>query len=116
MHVEGAPIKIGGALTGADYISYAVNEVQNQHSVDRGYAVGIMKNGDKYLLRYEGTATMNGNIPEHLEGNWTLPGRYGTAQAAARQRNLYGTAAGGWRQVRPRSESVVQMRSASFLI
>jgi hypothetical protein len=71
-----APIEIGG-LTGTDYISYGVDDVQDQHSIDRGYVVGTMKNGDRYFLSYEGTATMNGSIPEHLEGKWTFTGGSG---------------------------------------
>ncbi|HEX7424121.1 MAG TPA: hypothetical protein VF311_09600 [Terriglobales bacterium] len=71
-----APIEIGG-LTGTEYISYGVDDVQNQHAVDRGYVVGTMKNGDRYFLRYEGTATMNGSIPDHLEGKWTFTGGSG---------------------------------------
>lgn len=41
------PIEIAG-LTGTDYIAYGVDDVQNQHSTDRGYVVGTMKNGDRY--------------------------------------------------------------------
>ena len=36
-----------------------------------------MKNGDRYFLTYQGTAIMNGNVPEHLEGNWTFTGGSG---------------------------------------
>ena len=32
---------------------------------------------DRYFLKYEGTATMNGNVPEHLEGKWTFTGGSG---------------------------------------
>jgi hypothetical protein len=71
-----APIEIGG-LASTEYISYGVDDVQNQHSVDRGYAVGTMKNGDRYFLRYEGTATLKDGIPEHLEGKWTFTGGTG---------------------------------------
>jgi hypothetical protein len=74
-----APIEISG-LTGTDYISYGVDDVQNQQSVDRGYVVGTMKNGDRYFLKYEGTATMNGNIPEYLEGKWNFTGGSGRLQ------------------------------------
>ena len=70
------PIQIGG-LTGTEYVAYGVDDVQNGHSVDRGYVVGSMKNGDRYFLKYEGTATMNGNVPEHLEGKWTFTGGSG---------------------------------------
>jgi hypothetical protein len=64
------PIEIAG-LTGTEYIAYGVDDIQNGRSVDRGYVVGTMKNGDRYFLNYEGTATMNGDVPEHLEGKWT---------------------------------------------
>ncbi len=70
------PIEIAG-LTGTEYIAYGVDDVQNGHSIDRGYVVGTMKNGDRYFLKYEGTATMNGNVPEHLEGKWTFTGGSG---------------------------------------
>ena len=70
------PIQIGN-LTGTEYVAYGVDDVQNGHSIDRGYVVGTMKNGDRYFLSYEGTATMNGNVPEHLEGEWTFTGGSG---------------------------------------
>jgi hypothetical protein len=71
-----APIEMGG-LTSTDYISYGVDDVQNGQSIDRGYVVGTMKNGDRYFLSYEGVATMNCNVPEHLEGKWTFTGGTG---------------------------------------
>ena len=70
------PIEIGG-LAGTEYISFGVDDVQNGRSIDRGYVVGTMNNGDRYFLSYEGTATMNGNIPGHLEGKWTFTGGSG---------------------------------------
>jgi hypothetical protein len=70
------PIEIAG-LTGTEYVAYGVDDIQNGRSVDRGYVVGVMKNGDRYFLTYLGTATMNGNVPEHLEGRWTFTGGSG---------------------------------------
>ncbi len=70
------PIAIAG-LTGTEYVAYGVDDVQNGRSIDRGYVVGTMKNGDRYFLQYEGTATMNGNVPEHLEGKWSFKGGSG---------------------------------------
>ncbi len=70
------PIEIGG-LTGTEYVTYGFDDIQNGHSVDRGYVVGVMKNGDRYFLTYEGTATMNGIVPKHLEGRWTFTGGSG---------------------------------------
>jgi len=71
------PVKIG-ELAGTEYVSYGVDDVQNGHSVDQGYAVGTMKNGDRYFLHYKGTATMNGDSPEHLEGTWVFTGGTGS--------------------------------------
>ena len=70
------PIEIAG-LMGTEYVAYGVDDVQNGRSIDRGYVVGTMKNGDRYFLTYDGTATMNGNVPEHLEGTWTFTGGSG---------------------------------------
>ena len=88
------PIEIAG-LTGTDYVAYGVDDVQNGASIDRGYVVGTMKNGDRYFLQYEGTATMNGNVPEHLEGKWTFTGGSG------RLKRLQG---GGTYTARPTAE------------
>jgi hypothetical protein len=71
-----APIEIGG-LTGTEYVVYGVDDVQDGQSVDRGYVVGTMKNGDRYFLKYQGAATMKGNAPDHLEGTWTFTGGSG---------------------------------------
>jgi len=70
------PIEIGG-LTGTDYVAYGVDDVQDGRSIDRGYVVGTMKNGDRYFLTYEGTAIMNGSVPEQLEGTWAFTGGSG---------------------------------------
>src|SRR5579862_1389279 len=70
------PIEIGG-LARTEYVAYGVDDIQNGSSVDRGYVVGVMKNGDRYFLTYLGTATMNGNVPGHLEGKWTFTGGSG---------------------------------------
>jgi hypothetical protein len=70
------PIRLGD-LTSSDYIAYGVDDVQKNASIDRGYVVGTMNNGDRYFLSYEGTATMNGNIPEHLAGKWKFTGGTG---------------------------------------
>jgi hypothetical protein len=70
------PIQIGG-LTSSDYVAYGVDDVQNGKSTDRGYVVGAMNNRDRYFLTYEGSATMNGNAPEHLQGRWSFTGGSG---------------------------------------
>jgi len=70
------PVSIAG-LSGAAYTSYGVDDVQGNRARDRGYAVGIMENGDKYFLRYVGGSIMNGNIPVRLNGTWTFTGGTG---------------------------------------
>jgi len=70
------PIEIGG-LKSSEYVAYGVDDVQNGRSIDRGYVVGTMANGDRYFLAYNGTAVMNGSVPEHLEGTWTFTGGTG---------------------------------------
>ena len=69
-------IMIGG-VRGAEYTATGVDDVQFDRSRDQGYAVGTMENGDKYYLRYDGTATMNGPVPVHLEGAWHFTGGTG---------------------------------------
>jgi hypothetical protein len=46
------PITLAG-LSFADYTTYGTDDVQFDHSVDRGYAVGRNAEGDKYYLKYE---------------------------------------------------------------
>jgi hypothetical protein len=59
------PIEIAGT-PGHTYMSYGVDDVQNNASHDQGYAVGALTNGDKYFLRYEGTSRMSEGFPVHL--------------------------------------------------
>jgi len=74
-----APVSIAG-LSGAVYTSYGVDDVQGNRAHDRGYAVGVMENGDKYFLRYDGGSIMNGNVPVRLNGTWTFTGGTGRLQ------------------------------------
>lgn len=69
-------IMIGGAK-GSEYTATGVDDVQFDKSNDYGYAVGTMENGDKYFLRYDGTATMNGPVPVQLGGKWRFTGGTG---------------------------------------
>ncbi len=66
-----------GGLEIVRYLSTGTDDVQNDRSVDRGYTVGEAANGDRYFLRYEGTATMKDGIPVHLEGRWWFTGGTG---------------------------------------
>jgi len=59
------------------YISTGVDDVQFDKSTDHGYAVGETASGDKYFLRYQGTATLDDGIPLHLEGTWRFTGGTG---------------------------------------
>jgi hypothetical protein len=75
----GKPIEIAGT-PGHTYMSYGVDDVQNNASHDQGYAVGALTNGDKYFLRYDGTSRMSGGVPVHLEGTWEFTGGTGSLQ------------------------------------
>ncbi len=70
------PITLAG-LTGAEYTATGVDDVQFDKSRDHGYAVGMVSNGDKYFLRYEGTATLKDGVPLHLTGAWHYTGGTG---------------------------------------
>lgn len=59
------------------YISSGVDDVQFDKSHDQGYAVGDTANGDRYFLRYEGTATLKDGVPLHLAGKWRFTGGTG---------------------------------------
>jgi hypothetical protein len=59
------------------YVSSGVDDVQFDKARDQGYAVGETANGDKYFLRYEGTAALRDGIPLHLEGAWRFTGGTG---------------------------------------
>jgi len=75
----GKPIAIAGS-SGTAYMSYGVDDVQNNRSRDQGYAVGALTTGDKYFLHYDGTATLNDGVPVHLEGTWKFTGGTGRLQ------------------------------------
>ena len=71
-----APIRLGNSNS-RQYTSTGTDDVQFDRSDDRGYAVGTTDDGDKYFLKYEGTSTMNGAVPVHLEGTWQFTGGTG---------------------------------------
>ena len=73
------PIEVA-STPGNTYMSYGVDDVQNNASHDQGYAVGALNNGDKYFLRYDGTSRMSGGVPVHLEGTWEFTGGTGSLQ------------------------------------
>ena len=72
-------IEIAGTL-GNTYMSYGVDDVQNNASHDQGYAVGALSNGDKYFLRYDGTSRMSEGVPVYLKGTWEFTGGTGSLQ------------------------------------
>jgi len=72
-----SPAIVIGGMQGTRYTATGVDDVQFDKSRDRGYAVGTVENGDKYFLSYDGTATMNGPAPVHLEGLWYFTGGTG---------------------------------------
>ncbi len=70
------PIVLVG-LPGLEYTATGVDDVQFDKSRDQGYVVGTVSNGDKYFLRYEGTATLKDGVPLNLEGGWHYTGGTG---------------------------------------
>lgn len=73
------PIEIVGTSS-PTYMSYGVDDVQNNASHDQGYAVGTLTKGDKYFLHYNGTARMSDGVPVRLEGTWEFTGGTGSLQ------------------------------------
>jgi hypothetical protein len=71
-----APLPFGPSSS-AEYIASGIDDVQVESSHDSGYAVGKTTSGDKYFIRYLGTANMKGGAPSHLAGTWTFTGGTG---------------------------------------
>ncbi len=69
------PINLDG-MSATEYTATGVDDVQFDKSRDHGYAVGTVSNGDRYFLRYEGTATLKAGVPL-LAGAWNYTGGTG---------------------------------------
>jgi hypothetical protein len=62
------------------YTSYGVDDVQKNEAHDQGYAAGVLTNGDKYFLHYDGSSIMSNGFPVHLDGTWDFIGGTGSLQ------------------------------------
>jgi hypothetical protein len=71
-----APLTLAGQ-TSTEYVASGVDDVQFDKSHDSGYTVGTTATGDKYFLRYDGTATLKNNVPVQLSGEWKFTGGTG---------------------------------------
>lgn len=70
------PLEIAG-LQVKESISTEFTDTRGATSRVRGYDVGTMTNGDKYHVRYEGTATLKNGVPQTGGGTWRLFGGTG---------------------------------------
>jgi hypothetical protein len=71
-----SPTELNGSRI-VKYISSGIDDVQFDKSHDQGYAVGDTADGDKYFLRYQGTAILKDGIPLQLAGKWRFTGGTG---------------------------------------
>lgn len=90
------PTELSGSRI-VKYVSSGVDDVQFDQAKDQGYVVGETANGDKYFLRYEGTAALKDAIPLHLEGTWKFTGGTGRLRGLSGQGTYRGqpTSSGG---------------------
>jgi hypothetical protein len=70
------PVELAG-FRSTEYVSSGVDDIQFDKSKDAGYAVGKIANGDKYFIRYEGTAVLKKGVPFQLAGGWKFTGGTG---------------------------------------
>jgi hypothetical protein len=54
----------------------------------RGVEWGTMANGDKYFVRYQGTATAKEGAPPTISGTWSFTGGTGKLKGPHRKRHL----------------------------
>ena len=90
------PLKMGGSRT-TKGDSKVLSDVRGDVSVDHGYHVGTMANGDEYHVRFDGQTKTNKGAVESQQGRWGFVG--GTGKLEGLQgRGTYkstGTADGG---------------------
>lgn len=70
------PMDIGGSPT-KDGASVATAERSGNKSWERGSHAGTTADGDKYFVRYQGSATLKDGKPESISGTWTFAGGTG---------------------------------------
>ena len=70
------PLKMGGSRT-TKGDSKVLSDVRGDVSVDHGYHVGTMANGDKYHVRFDGQTKTNNGAVESQQGRWGFVGGTG---------------------------------------
>jgi hypothetical protein len=64
----------------SNFRASSIDACTKNEAHDQGYAVGVLTNGDKYFLHYDGGSTMSNGVPVHLEGTWDFTGGTGSLQ------------------------------------
>ena len=64
------PIEMAG-LAAKDGVDTEFDDMTGNNSRGSGYFVGTMANGDKFYVRYQGTATLKDGMPQTIEGTWS---------------------------------------------
>jgi hypothetical protein len=70
------PIEMGGEKA-KTYTTAVASDVMGARSMDHGYVVVEMENGDQAFVRFQGTATMKDGMPQSAAGLWTYSGGTG---------------------------------------
>ena len=70
------PLEIAGVQT-KESITTDFSDTSGGSSRVRGYDIGTMTNGDRYHVRYQGTATLRGGVPQTSGGTWRFLGGTG---------------------------------------
>ena len=90
-----APIEMAG-VKAKSYTGTIMSDISGQKSVDHGYVVVTMENGDKAFVRVnQGTSTMGKDgKPESDEGTWTYIGGTGKFKGLKGKGTYKGKASG----------------------
>jgi hypothetical protein len=65
------PFTIAG-LTAKNASDTAVAEISGNESLENGYHVGVMSNGDKYAVKFSGKSMMKDGNPGGGQGTWSF--------------------------------------------
>ena len=86
------PIELAGTPA-KDNIATAFDDAIGSRSQTRGFALGTMANGDKYHVRYQGSATLKDGAVQNVEGKWNFTGGTGKLKGIKGQGTYKGTGA-----------------------
>jgi hypothetical protein len=68
-----------------------VSDMSGNTSRDRGYGVGMLANGDKYFVRFDGTTTYQKNEPVSATCTWSFTGGTGKLKGLTGKGTCSGT-------------------------